>query len=106
MGCWRRCASMAGSGWSRRDKPRPRGAGVLASDQGDMPAATSLLEASVRLSRAAGDKQGIARGLNWLGLQSQVAGDYERAKTLLEESLAIGRDIADRSTVGFVLGYL
>jgi tetratricopeptide (TPR) repeat protein len=41
----------------------------------------------------------------WLGLQSQDAGDYRRARALLGESLAVRRRVGDRS-VGFVLGFL
>jgi non-specific serine/threonine protein kinase len=83
-----------------------RGLGVLTRDLGDMPAATALLEESLRLCRDAGDREGIAGALMFLGLQSQDRGDYGQARALLEESLVIGRELANGAVAGYTLGHL
>jgi predicted ATPase/DNA-binding XRE family transcriptional regulator len=82
------------------------GAGVLARDQGDLVTATRFLEESLQLCREAGDREGIARSLSWLGLQNVAAGDYQRANLLLQESLDVARGIPNRTVAGFALGHL
>jgi ATP/maltotriose-dependent transcriptional regulator MalT len=53
-----------------------------------------------------GDKQGIAFALNNLGTQALHQGDGERAKALLEESLALYRELGDHWGIAMVLHIL
>src|SRR5262249_49795434 len=62
------------------------GAGALAQIQGDYAAAARWYTEALALSRELGDKQGIARCLNNLGLLANYRDDYKRATDLLKES--------------------
>jgi tetratricopeptide (TPR) repeat protein len=59
--------------------------------QGDYPQSEENLEASLALSREAGDSRGEALALNFLGFIASERNDLERAEKLLEESLALAR---------------
>jgi predicted ATPase len=72
------------------------GAGTLALEQGDYPAARSLFEESLALRRRLGDKAGLASSLNNLGALSCDHGDYPAARPLFEESLALRRELGDK----------
>ncbi|HET8627499.1 MAG TPA: tetratricopeptide repeat protein [Thermomicrobiales bacterium] len=67
------------------------GAGNLAWAQADLAWAAALHEASLALHRAAGDRWGVAKSLNNLGLVAVHAGRFEEAVQLYEESLALHR---------------
>lgn len=58
--------------------------------QGDVVAAGPLLEQSLALYRAIGDKLGQAEVLSWLSLDRR---DHDRPRVLLEESLALNREL-------------
>jgi predicted ATPase/DNA-binding SARP family transcriptional activator/tetratricopeptide (TPR) repeat protein len=72
------------------------GAGALASQQGDYPAARRFYEQSLALRRELGDQQGMAALLNNLGLLLGDEGNYLAARALHEESLALRRALHDR----------
>jgi predicted ATPase/DNA-binding SARP family transcriptional activator len=92
-----------------RTKLRARalnGAGVLASNQGDYPAAMALYEESLMISRELGDRQGAAWPLHHLGLMAAHRGDYTTARALHEESLEIWRELEDKQGIGFAIHQL
>ena len=82
------------------------GAGRLARQQSDYPAAQALLEASLAIQRQLGDRGGIAASLNSLGLMAWDQGDYPSARGLYEESLAIRRELGDRWGIAVSLNNL
>ena len=61
------------------------GAGILANDQGEYPCARELLEASLLLCRALGDKHGIATTLNHLAAVAWFQADHARHRAISEE---------------------
>ena len=61
------------------------GAGVLASMQGDYPAANAFNEESLALHRQLGNPNSIAYALNNLANIAVQQGDYERARALYTE---------------------
>jgi predicted ATPase len=73
-----------------------RGAAGLASRQVDYARATALQEEALAISRALGDRDGIAASVSYLGFIAHERGDDERAIPLLEESLALYRALDDR----------
>ena len=81
-------------------------AGGLAWYQTDYPAARTLLEESLALSRALHDRWGLARTLNSLGNLAIEQGDYPVAQALYEESLALWREVGDRRVAAGTLGNL
>ena len=81
-------------------------AGSLAFHQTDYPAARTLLEQSLALSRARDHRKGIALALNNLGAVAIEQGDHSTARALYEESLALLRELGDRHVAAGVLGNL
>ena len=79
------------------------GAGVLASEQGDYPAARALHEESLAIRRVLGDRRGIAASLSNLGVMAQEQSDYAAAQVLRQESLALFRELGDRRGVAALL---
>jgi predicted ATPase/Tfp pilus assembly protein PilF/DNA-binding XRE family transcriptional regulator len=73
-----------------------RGAGLLATWQGDYATARALHLESLDLYRALGDRSGIANALENLGLVATEQGDYATARALHEESLAIRQELSDQ----------
>ncbi len=69
------------------------GVANLVRMQGDLTQASAFLEESLSLSRAAGDRFGIARALNDLSNVVSDRGDYAGAIALLEESLVLAREV-------------
>lgn len=67
------------------------GAGVLAHCLSH-PAARSLLEESVAISRELANKRGLAEALDWL---ARSMSDVIAGRKLLEESLALARELGD-----------
>jgi non-specific serine/threonine protein kinase len=82
------------------------GAGRLARQQSDYPAAQTLLNESLAIQRKLGDRRGIATSLNNLGLMAWDQGEYRSARTLYEESLAIRRELGDRWGIAVSLNNL
>nr|MDQ2832081.1 tetratricopeptide repeat protein [Chloroflexota bacterium] len=69
------------------------GAGILATNQGDMADAIALYDEALALYEAAGDRAGRVSTLNGLGWMLFEQGDYARAATILEEALAEADDL-------------
>jgi predicted ATPase/DNA-binding SARP family transcriptional activator/class 3 adenylate cyclase len=82
------------------------GAGILAWQQGDYPAAERLYEESLTIRRRLGDKQGIASSLNNLGLITHELGDYARARALYQESMGLLQELGNRYGVATSLNNL
>jgi predicted ATPase/class 3 adenylate cyclase len=82
------------------------GAGRLARQQSDYPAAQALLDESLAIQRKLGDRRGIALSLNNLGLMAWDQGDYPSARSLYQESLAIRRKLDDRGGIAVSLNNL
>jgi tetratricopeptide (TPR) repeat protein len=70
-------------------------AGFLTSLQGDPDIARDLLEESLALWRALGDRAGIATVLQHLGWMAVRPWDRTTARPLAEESLALGRELGE-----------
>jgi tetratricopeptide (TPR) repeat protein len=68
-------------------------AGSLAFHETDYPAARTLLEQSLALSRALADRRCIAHVLNNLGAVAFEQGAHPAARGLYEESLALLREL-------------
>ncbi len=83
-----------------------RGAAILASQQGDYRRAGTLLGEAIALSKAAGNRKGVAGALNSLGLIAQMQGDYARAAPFFEESLAIQRALSNGQGIAGTLNNL
>lgn len=83
-----------------------QGAGVLAWNQGDYPAARRFHEASLAIRQAQGNRRGVSIQLNNLANVAMDQGDYARAQTLLEESLALKRELGDIAGLASGLGNL
>jgi predicted ATPase len=79
--------------------------GTLAIDQGDYAAATSFLEESVKLYRAAEDKNGYASALMLLGYMVAVD-DPAGARRIWDECLPLAREVGDLRVISAILGYL
>ena len=82
------------------------GAGTLAAFQYDVAKARSLLGDSLAISRKLGDKEGIGRTLNVLGMIARNQGDFTKGQELHEECLAIFRELGDKWGVATVLNSL
>jgi predicted ATPase/DNA-binding CsgD family transcriptional regulator len=81
-------------------------AGVLARHQDNYARATILLEESLELRRALGDKEGTGYALYSLGMLAHNRGDYERATTFSEESLLLFREVGNKRGMALVLSGL
>jgi tetratricopeptide (TPR) repeat protein len=79
-------------------------AGRLAAAQGDFDAAARWFGQGVAEARAAGDRLGLATALTDLGLVTSYIGECaETADPLLEESLALWRELGDNAGAARVL---
>ena len=81
-------------------------AGVLASEQGDYPAADVLLNESLGIANQLYDKQGVAVSLNALAVGARDRGDIAIAHCLFEESLVLWRELGDQKAVARALSNL
>jgi len=72
-----------------------RGAGGLATEQGDFRQARTLYESALAAYRTLEDTEGVAAALNNLGVAADGQGDYGRAEMLYAESLTLKRDLGD-----------
>ena len=96
-------------GAQRRNSLRARvlfSAGVLAGEQGDYPAARSLVEESLAISRELGDVRGVGIALNALAAHARDYGDLSAARVLFEESLQVWRTLGDRVLIARSLSNL
>jgi tetratricopeptide (TPR) repeat protein len=95
-----RCAkALTHSGASHRTHVRARtlrGAGVLASYQGNNEESRSQLDEAMEIYREVGDRVGEAAALLSLGPVAVNEGDYLRAVPLYEQALAAFKDLGDR----------
>nr|MBA2598025.1 tetratricopeptide repeat protein [Chloroflexia bacterium] len=82
------------------------GAGWFALDQGDVTPGLAALEEAVALQRAAGDRQGIATALNWLGNAYVHERQYARAEQIHTEVLALRRQLDDQPGIAASLANL
>ncbi len=82
------------------------GAGVLAWQQGDYPAAKAHYEECLALRRVLGDRRGVSASLNNLGAVAQSRGESLAAKSLYEESLVLKRELGDRRGIASSLSNL
>jgi predicted ATPase/class 3 adenylate cyclase len=80
-----------------------RGAGTLASAQGDYPAARAWLEESLALCRELDDKVGMGYILIQMGHVMLNLGEYSEAWTQYEGSLALFRELGDKRGMGSAL---
>ena len=77
--------------------------GELATEIGDYPKASVLIEDSLNIYRALNEKRGIAEMLMQLGWAAMRDGDYPRAELLINESLPLIRALGESSLLGEVL---
>jgi predicted ATPase/DNA-binding CsgD family transcriptional regulator len=80
-------------------------AAELAFYEGDLEGSRRLLEESLTLCRKLGDKQGLARGLSWLGV-SLSKDDRHRAESMVEKALVVFKELGDRGGVAEALDIL
>ena len=71
---------------------------------GDIAAALAAREASVRLYRQLGDRQGLGWALAILGYAAMLRGNTAEAEGALAEAIALGRETGDKLTLSFALG--
>jgi class 3 adenylate cyclase/tetratricopeptide (TPR) repeat protein len=80
-----------------------RGAGTVATWQGDYGAAGQLNGESLALRRELGDKPGVAVLLNNMAIVARFQRDLAGARRMNDESLALFRELGDRWAVGQLL---
>jgi adenylate cyclase len=80
-----------------------KGAGTVATWQGDYTTARELNQESLALRRELGDTPGVATLLNNLGIIARFQRDLTSARQMNEESLALFREMGDRWAVGQLL---
>lgn len=80
-----------------------KGAGTVATWQGDYAAARTLNEESLAIRRELGDKPGVATMLNNLAIIAGLQHDMKGAYTLNEESLILFRELGDLWSLGTLL---
>jgi adenylate cyclase len=80
-----------------------KGAGTVATWQGDYAIARELNQESLALRRELGDTPGVATLLNNLGIIARFQRDLTGARQMNEESLALFREMGDRWAVGQLL---
>jgi predicted ATPase/DNA-binding SARP family transcriptional activator len=78
------------------------GASALAGMRGDIPRARQRVEERLSVARQMRDRLAIARSLNLLARFTADAGDYEKARELAEESVALSRE-EQNANVGIAL---
>jgi len=80
-----------------------KGAGTVATWQGDYATARDLNGESLAIRRELGDTPGVATLLNNLGIIARFQRDLTSARQMNEESLALFRAMGDRWAVGQLL---
>jgi len=81
-----------------------RAVGELADVLSDYPSATMAYEESLALARRLQDRRGIAAALFGLGHGANRVGNLTAARPLLDESVAILREIGDEPSIARSLG--
>lgn len=94
------------SATAARRRKALRGAGILASYQGDHRHARSLLSEALALARAAADDEATAATLNWLGTNAYGAGDLDDAERHIAEALAMRRALGEPGAIAASLNAL
>jgi tetratricopeptide (TPR) repeat protein len=74
--------------------------------QGALAEAQGLLDESLSLYRRFGDRMGLARVLDNLGLVCSQQGDHDRARAYYQESLALAREGGDQRGASMCLNNL
>jgi predicted ATPase/class 3 adenylate cyclase len=82
------------------------GLGNIAWRQGDLLAATQVLEESLKFWRTTGERRSIGGTLSNLGTVLELRGDLDRAQVLQEEALAIARETEEPLRVATALNNL
>jgi len=107
-----------GRGWFERllratpDEPTParafacEGAGVLAWNQGDLPAAQAYLERALAICDEIRDDSARGRCLNNLGNVLNLMGDLEGAADHFRSSLDVARELGDERQEAIILNNL
>jgi predicted ATPase/Tfp pilus assembly protein PilF len=81
--------------------------GLLGLYQYDFQQAQPFFQEAAALGRALNDRHALGKALGGLGEIAQSRGDYDLARRLYQESLALHREIGDRgSKTGWVLHHL
>jgi tetratricopeptide (TPR) repeat protein len=83
--------------------PAINGAGVIAAEHGDFPAARVHFETALQLARELGLRDRIARIGSNLGSLEMYAGDYETAIARYQEATAFAREIGNARSVSLML---
>src|SRR5690349_5376174 len=78
-------------------------AAIFADRQGDFRRAIHLHHESLQIYRELGDRQGIAAQLGYLGRALHQAGHVAEARTSFEQSVAVCRQLGDRTALARVL---
>ncbi|HEV2108608.1 MAG TPA: LuxR C-terminal-related transcriptional regulator [Thermomicrobiales bacterium] len=78
-------------------------AGIIHWARGESSGASSLLEESLALWRASGDRRGVIHALNYLGVVAWQQGDFPRMATLAAEALPLARAEGTQMDVATVL---
>ena len=79
------------------------GAGVLATQRGDLAAASAALEASLLLQRELGNPLAVAAACNNVANAAIEQGNFARARELYREGIELTRAAGDQQGVGFSL---
>jgi predicted ATPase/DNA-binding NarL/FixJ family response regulator len=79
------------------------GLSILVLVAGDIAAALAHREASVRLYRQVGDRQGLGRALELLASAAMLRGDWALVEHALAEAVALRRETGDTLTLSFAL---
>jgi len=80
--------------------------GMLVAEQGDYGRAALLVEESMGLFQALGDKRGRAAALNIRGIVAKLQGNYTYSVTLYEESLSLQREMGNKRGIAVALNNL
>ena len=96
-----RALARTGGEVSTRRASAMTGAGVLAVQRGDLPAAAALHEASLLLHRELGDPQGVAAACNNAASVALELGRVERARELYREAVEVTVAGGDLKSVAF-----
>ncbi len=80
--------------------------GMLVAEQGDYGRAALLVEESMGLFQALGDKRGRAAALNIRGIVAKLQGNYTYSVTLYEQSLSLQREMDNKRGIAVALNNL
>ena len=75
-------------------------------EKGDHESTAPFLEGALSLSRRIGDRPNLTNALHNLAEVERRRGDYERAKTLGMEGVALAREIGDKWQLAVVVGWV